>query len=285
MKLLEDIISADCVWITVDMSDPRWANRFTEATGRPPNVDRYSTVAGELQSSVASCYKYMPWHKGRKIVVTDDQDFYEEDFGGVIEVVDVREYLPEKYYPTFNSDPLQLYQDLIPDLSETFISWDDDIFLTADIEPSRFQAADKLACYGFPLPPASMEKGTWGRMQSTLFKANPEWRFFNAHMPHILSQSACRDAREKFPDLIHAACWDDVRGKNWLGGTEAIHSLASEHFTQVINDGRGYRMTEYLGYHDLMKNEYKRKTDRPFLCINNFAGQSPKKYEEFLNLL
>jgi len=278
--MIEDIISADCVWVTVDMSDPKWAKRFTEATGRKPNVDRYSTVANELQSSVASCYKYMPWHKGRKIVVTDDQDIP----GLPCEIVDVRDYLPEEYYPTFNSDPLQLYQDLIPNLSETFISWDDDIFLTKDIEPDVFQAEGKLACYGFPHK-KKIGKGSWGQMQSLLLGANPGWEFFNSHMPHILSQSACREMRRNYPQLIHTACSDVVRGKNWLGGTDAIHSLASDHFTQIINDGRGYRMTEYLGYHDLMENEYKRKRNTPFLCINNFAGQSPKKYIQFLNSL
>lgn len=277
MSLLNDIIHADCVWITVDMNDPAWVSRFTEATGESPHVDRYSTVANEIQRSVASCYKYMPWHMGRKIVITDNQDIEG------LSCMDIQEYLPARYYPTFNSDPLQLYQDLIPELSETFISWDDDIFLTKDIEPDIFQADGKLACYGFPQH--KLGGGRWGKMQSTLLEANPEWAFFNAHMPHILSQSACREMRRNYPTLIHKASSDIIRKENWLGGTDAIHSLASDHFTPVINDNRGRPMTEYLGYNDLMANEYKRKTDRPFLCINNFAGQGPEKYEEFLNSL
>lgn len=277
-----DIINADCVWISVDMSDQKWAERFTKVTGRRPNVDRYSTVAGELECSVASCYKYMPWHKGRKIVVTDDQDLSIPKYA---ELVDVRDYLPEEYYPTFNSDPLQLHQDLIPEISDIFVSWDDDIFLTKEIEPDVFHSDGKLACYGFRLGRQLKDKGgdgRWGTMQTILYRANPKWDFFNSHMPHILSKSACREVRRNHPQLVHAASMDKVRGVNWLGGTDGVHSLASGHFTPIINDGRGTPITEYLGYPDLVRNGYKRKTDRPFLCVNNYAGYQPLQYMEFL---
>lgn len=276
----DDIINADCVWITVDSSDPKWAGRFTEAVGRSPNTDRYSTVSGELECSIESCRKYMPWHKGKKIVVTDDQD---PDIPEYAELVDVRDYLPKEYYPTFNSDPLQLYQDLIPNLSETFISWDDDIFLTKEVKPDIFHSNGKLACYGFRI--GKERSGKWGKMQSLLRKANPEWDFFNAHMPHILCKSACRAVRNGFPGLVHASCGDIVRDENWLGGTEGIHSLASSYFTPIINDRRGVCMGEYLDYPVLAQNGYKRETDRPFLCVNNFAGQNPDKYKEFLKSL
>lgn len=48
------------------------------------------------------------------------------------------DYIPEKYLPTFNSNVIELWLHHIPDLSEHFVLFNDDMFLTAPVGPEDF---------------------------------------------------------------------------------------------------------------------------------------------------
>ena len=55
-----------------------------------------------------------------------------------LRLVSHKDYIPEKYLPTFNSNVIELWLHKIPDLGERFVLFNDDMFLTAPVEPSDF---------------------------------------------------------------------------------------------------------------------------------------------------
>ena len=117
---------------------------------------RFSSV-GEIFWCVASLNRFAPWiHK--IYIVTDNQDpgldgFMKSRFPDScipMEIVDhkviFRGY--EDYLPTFNSISLETMTWRIPGLSDHFIEFNDDLMLTAPVQPQDFFAQDgKVICY------------------------------------------------------------------------------------------------------------------------------------------
>lgn len=153
----------DAVITWVDGDDPRHkAKREAYASGKMLAVDdvagstRFRSI-GEIAYCVASINRFAPWI--RKIyIVTDEQNPGIDEFLKVqfpegcipMEIVDhkviFRGY--EQYLPTFNSIALESMTWRIPGLSEHFIEFNDDLLLTAPVEPTDFFRGDSLVCYG-----------------------------------------------------------------------------------------------------------------------------------------
>lgn len=55
-----------------------------------------------------------------------------------LNIVNHRDYIPEKYLPTFNSHTIELNMHKIPDLSEHFVYFNDDMFLISKVKETDF---------------------------------------------------------------------------------------------------------------------------------------------------
>lgn len=90
--------------------------------------------------------KNMPW-VNRIFFVTWGHvpDFLRTDHEK-IRIVNHRDYIPEKYLPTFNSNVIELNYHRIQDLSENFILFNDDIFVVDTVHSDRFFSKDGLPC-------------------------------------------------------------------------------------------------------------------------------------------
>ncbi len=55
-----------------------------------------------------------------------------------LRLVDHKDYIPQEHLPTFNSNVIELYMHRIPGLSEQFVLFNDDMFLTAPTTPEDF---------------------------------------------------------------------------------------------------------------------------------------------------
>ena len=55
-----------------------------------------------------------------------------------LNIVNHKDYIPEKYLPTFNSHTIELNLHRIPGLAEHFVYFNDDMFLTAPVVPEDF---------------------------------------------------------------------------------------------------------------------------------------------------
>ena len=61
-----------------------------------------------------------------------------------IRIINHKDYIPEKYLPTFNSNVIELNYHRIPELSENFILFNDDIFAVKPIGKEKFFSSNGL---------------------------------------------------------------------------------------------------------------------------------------------
>lgn len=155
--------SIDVVFTWVDGSDPAHrAKRMARGGGGSVEMKadvggecRY-TSTGELFYAVGSILRFAPWV--RKIhIVTDNQDPHIHDWvaehfpttNTEIAIVDHRVIFEgyEQHLPTFNSISIESMLWRIPDLAERHLYFNDDMFLTAPVEPSVWFEGEQTYAY------------------------------------------------------------------------------------------------------------------------------------------
>lgn len=160
----------DLVYLWVDGSDPQWLakkNTFlgiksdlnTEATTKARSADN-----GELKYSLRSMEKNAPWV--RKIfIVTDEQtpEWLALD-NGKVEVVDIRQLIPEVSLPCYNSVIIEHFLWKIPGLSEHFIYANDDMFFGRPVAPEFFFTPEGL-------PIVRLQRAFMGKWNNEIKKA------------------------------------------------------------------------------------------------------------------
>ena len=103
-----------------------------------------------------------------------------------LHVVNHKDFIPQKYLPTFSSHPIELNMHRIPGLSEHFVYFNDDFFLTAPVKPEDFFRED--------LPCDSLEE-----MPLDLCSCS-QMNYINANDIAFLNEYYLRtDCRKKFP--------------------------------------------------------------------------------------
>ncbi|AYV34068.1 Stealth CR1 domain-containing protein [Erysipelothrix rhusiopathiae] len=122
----------DIVLMWVDGNDPDWQrkrNRYLENITIDGNTEARYRSWDNLHLLLRSIETNASWvHK--VFLVTDNQV---PDWVNIssekIRVVNHDEFIPKDYLPTFNSHTIELNLHKIPDLSETFVLFNDDIFI------------------------------------------------------------------------------------------------------------------------------------------------------------
>jgi hypothetical protein len=133
----------DAVYTWVDHSDPAWAKLYDEAMGGKAaqydanNISRFHNNE-ELKYSLRSLHTYAPWFNKIYIVTNCRKPHWAEEANDKIVWVDHAEILPESALPTFNSHTIESALHKIPDLSEHFVYFNDDMFLAKPIEKEFF---------------------------------------------------------------------------------------------------------------------------------------------------
>lgn len=134
----------DLVYLWADGSDEAWMNKkakfLAEKTGL--NIEATSKARTsdneELRFSLRSVERYAPWI--RKIfIVTDEQipSWLNTD-NPKVEIIDIRQILPSKALPCYNSVVIEYFLYKIPGLSEHFIYANDDMFIQKSINADFF---------------------------------------------------------------------------------------------------------------------------------------------------
>ncbi len=108
------------------------------------NAARRLSYANELDIALRSIDRYAPWVRKVFIItngqIPKDLDALPEDLQAKINIVDHKVIFAghHDYLPTFNAIAIETVMWRIPDLSEQFIFFNDDMFLTAPCEPELF---------------------------------------------------------------------------------------------------------------------------------------------------
>lgn len=146
--------NADFVWTWVDGSDPEWVTKYqTHVPGGKTNMTKVRFYAcDELYYSLELCYKHTSdWHRGRYLLVTDaqhpDLDRLSPSVRERVRIVDHTEFIPREYLPTFNSTVIEYFLPRIPDLTEYFVSFNDDFMIWNPLPLSYFWDGEMLQGY------------------------------------------------------------------------------------------------------------------------------------------
>lgn len=145
----------DIVYLWVDGADPTWQARRRAAQARANGGSAaapYADVAGryrdngELRYNLRALEQFFPDH-GHVYIVTDGQRPAWLRAGPGISVVDHRDLMPAAALPVFDSGHIESYLHHIPDLSERFMYFNDDVFLGAPLDPAWWFSAVGVAVF------------------------------------------------------------------------------------------------------------------------------------------
>ena len=136
----------DIVYLWVDGSDPVWRLKRHKAAaqlGDQSSTDLavYGNVEGrfrdnqELRYSLRALDQFFPEH-GHVYIVTDGQVPGWLTATNGVTVIDHRELIPETSLPTFDSGHIETYIHRIPNLSERYFYFNDDVFFGAPVHLS-----------------------------------------------------------------------------------------------------------------------------------------------------
>lgn len=149
MRSTEIDFPIDFVISWVDNRDPSWKKKRNSYLNNAEEVfsdaseERYRDF-GFFEFLLKSIQKYAPWVH-HVYIVTDGQVPSCIPADRRFTIVDHKQFIPEKYLPTFNSSVIELYLNNIPKLSEHFVYFNDDMLLNGPVNKGDFFNHD-----GFP---------------------------------------------------------------------------------------------------------------------------------------
>ena len=313
MKRCNYPIDAVVTW--VDGNDERHkAKRMRYGNSAMFNADdvagdtRYSSV-GEIMYCIASINRFAPWIN-RIYIVTDEQDpkvgeFIKRHFPErqiPTETVDhkvlFRGY--EEYLPTFNSLSIATMLWRIPGLSDSFLYFNDDVFLASPAKESDWFEGGKTYIYATRYPVLLARLLRWckrlgkkhkvfghkdpmlnaadilGSNYFYLFPHAPvpmrrSWyeRFYEQN-PHLLRSNICHRFREpsqfSSPTLFYL-------GAKAEGLLECRPSKGTTSFFKPATDKKGYMQRKIA--------EANANKELKFVCINSLGETTVEEQELF----
>lgn len=129
----------DIVFTWVDGNDPDWQmteRKFRNQSNGDSGINRFRDY-GLLKNAIERVLKFAPWVH-RVFLITANQAPKWARENSKIVTVDHRDFIDSQYLPTFNSNAIEMNIWRIPTLSEHFILFNDDFFLTQSVTKEDF---------------------------------------------------------------------------------------------------------------------------------------------------
>lgn len=247
----------DAVISWVDGHDPVFRKkRDGYLTGR--HEDRYEDIAGneryislgEIYFCIASIIRFAPFIK-RIFIVTDGQNPHADRFvrqcfpesDVQIRIIDHKEIFKgyERYLPVFNSLSIETMLYRIPGLSEYFVYFNDDVFLSAPVSITDFVIDGKPVVYGYwHLTFTAWLCRELGRIRkhapftfrdsmlnaALILGGKARHRFIRIqHTPHVLRRSVCERFYAAHPELLDRNLRHRFRDKEQFNPQTMFHTM------------------------------------------------------------
>lgn len=132
----------DIVISYVDGRDPNWQKDYEKYTDIPL-LDKRFRDWGTLKYLLRGVQANMPFIRNVFLVVSHPTQV-PDWIGPELKIVLHKDFIPEKYLPTFNSTTIGLHLHRIPGLDEEFIYFNDDIYPVRPVSASDFFRNGKL---------------------------------------------------------------------------------------------------------------------------------------------
>lgn len=132
----------DFVLTWVDGRDPDWLKErqkySEEATEEGATSDNRFRDWGLLKYWFRGVENYAPWVRKVFFITWGHVPSWLNSFNPKLEIVHHNEYIPSDYLPTFNSNVIEIFLHRIVDLSDNFVLFNDDMFLTSKVDEKDF---------------------------------------------------------------------------------------------------------------------------------------------------
>lgn len=131
----------DFVVTWVDGSDPTWREKKTQFTkaikdSNQNQINRYRDY-GLLRNWFDRVRKYAPWVRQIFLITDEQAPGWAYDDQRIV-VVNHSDFIPKKYLPTFNSNAIEMNAWRIAELSEHFVLFNDDMYITKPVFKKDF---------------------------------------------------------------------------------------------------------------------------------------------------
>lgn len=135
----------DFVLTWVDGSDPAWQKEYDKYKGdKKINFAHYRDY-GTLKYWFRAVEKYAPWVNKIHFITCGQIPSWLNTEHPKLHCVSHSDYMPAEYLPTFSANPIELNFHRIEGLSEHFVYFNDDTFITAPVTEEDF-FVDGLPC-------------------------------------------------------------------------------------------------------------------------------------------
>ena len=144
--------NVDFVITWVDGNDEKWIEekeKYSEKRETEANSKIRFRDWGTLKYWFRAVEKFTPWVNNIFFVTYGHLPDWLNTENSKIKIVNHADYIPNEYLPTFNANVIEIYMNKIPDLSEQFVYFNDDMFVTSYLSKEDFfkgkKAKDMLA--------------------------------------------------------------------------------------------------------------------------------------------
>ena len=161
----------DFVVIWVDGGDPVWQAKKAEysksidTSKKSMNSIKAYRDWGTFKYWFRGVEKFAPWVNKVYLVTDQQKPSWLNIASEKIVLVDHSDILRKDYLPVFSANPIESNIHRIPGLSEQFVFFNDDVYLTAPVEPTDFFSEDGLPKYNTALSPIIPERYGTGHFQ------------------------------------------------------------------------------------------------------------------------
>lgn len=133
----------DIVVTWVDMNDPTWQQEFAKYSNKTINEKNGVSDArfrdyGLLKYWFRGIEKFAPWIRKIHFVTVGQKPAWLNTDNPRINLVDHKDFIPERFLPTYNSVVIERYMHRIPGLADHFVYFNDDFYIINHITPERF---------------------------------------------------------------------------------------------------------------------------------------------------
>jgi len=282
-------IKIDIVYTWVNGKDQKWKDKKYQITGIKSDGDKRVENVDEIKYSLMSVFKYAPWVNNIYIVVDDLQkpDF---DFGSKIKIIKHSEIIETKYLPTYNSFVIEANIHHIPDLSENFLYFNDDMFLgnyisKEDILDNVYGQYTLLSDINNSYDIANVKNYKMLKSRFPKIKQFLPW-----HEALICKRSLMYDLENMFQFDFKELCKNKTRRKDsdklskqedfWMIGLQQMYGLYNGDY--ILKNDLSNIFVEMYDKKEIYKLDDIIKTKPKFFCLNNI--QNVNDTLDFFNL-
>ena len=300
-NLMEVTFPIDVVYTWVDGTDPAWIERKRTALDALAGEEMSDEAASdlrfvshdELRYSLRALETYAPWVR-HVYLVTDRQrpEWLREDDPWVT-VVDHTDIAPEgTALPTFNSQAIEANLHRIDGLSEHFLYFNDDVFLSSPVGPELFFSPNGIASMylskaqvadGEPVlgEPASDSAGKNARvLVEEVCGRRVSRKLF--HTPFPLRRSVSEEIEQRWPEVVRQTRLSQFRRLEDVTLSGALHMNYAYATARAVTRSIRYRyvnigaMTSPQKLESLMQDRHDLQT----FCLNEASQElSPARVD------